>query len=187
MCGSYPKKDWQHRLVVMRNCIKSAKRMLTQQAMLTGEIKPKRASVKLGLLVTRATRGVLPDKAMLKLKSSAEQLRISADPNLMEQAFRELATNAVKAMKERIIDLSVSASIRNSEAVIYVRDNGPGIPWEHRERVFEPYVSFGEPWGGLGLTTVRRIMEAHGGSISLGKSKSGAKFIIRIPLKGNKK
>ena len=156
--------------------------MLTRQAMLTGEIKPKRKITKFARLARRATVGILPTTEALKLKRDAGELKIAVDSNLMEQAFRELAMNAVKASEPGQVELTITASTSQRETVIEIKDNGPGIPWKDRERVFEPYVALRSAGSGLGLATVRRIVEAHGGTIRVGKARRGGRLIIRIPL-----
>ena len=64
-----------------------------------------------------------------------------------------------------------------------VADDGPGIPPEVRERIFEPLFST-RPFGvGLGLPLVRRIVEQHGGELVVESSPgAGARFTIRLPV-----
>jgi signal transduction histidine kinase len=103
----------------------------------------------------------------------------------MEQAFRELAVNAVR-IAGKAVKLTVSVGENAKELCVCFQDNGPGIPAEDAERIFEPYVTK-HSGSGLGLTTVRRIIEAHGGSICAAESDGGARFIIKIPQKGDVK
>ena len=68
-----------------------------------------------------------------------------------------------------------------------VLDEGPGVPEEERERIFEPYVRREEHQGsgglGLGLAICRRIVAAHGGSISVGDAPGGgSRFAFTLPL-----
>jgi signal transduction histidine kinase len=67
---------------------------------------------------------------------------------------------------------------------IGVWDNGPGIPPEIQDSVFQPFVSYGKPGGsGLGLAIVKKIVEDHGGEIHLdGSCGSGTLFRITIPF-----
>ena len=68
-----------------------------------------------------------------------------------------------------------------------VRDNGPGIPAEQRERIFEPFYSsrpYGKRSTGLGLSFVHRVIAAHGGTITaVVPDGPGAEFVIEIPDK----
>jgi two-component system, OmpR family, sensor kinase len=97
--------------------------------------------------------------------------------NLMENALRHTDPGtAVEATVER----------RNGEVVLAVEDDGPGIPTEMRERIFERfYRGSGEHSGssGLGLSIVRAVAESHRGSVRLEEPLDGrgARFVVRIP------
>jgi signal transduction histidine kinase len=68
--------------------------------------------------------------------------------------------------------------------VVTVSDDGPGIPRDRRERIFEPYYSTKEKGTGLGLSIVRHNIEMYGGTISvdseLGK---GTHFTVKLPTR----
>jgi signal transduction histidine kinase len=71
--------------------------------------------------------------------------------------------------------------------VIEVRNDGPEIPAEIRERLFEPFFSTKEAGGGtgLGLSICRRIVSEHGGSIRVDSSNgTGTSFTVRLPVPG---
>jgi two-component system, OmpR family, sensor kinase len=97
--------------------------------------------------------------------------------NLMENALRHTDPGtAVEATVER----------RNGEVVLAVEDDGPGIPHEQREKVFERfYRGSGEHSGssGLGLSIVRAVADSHGGTVRLEEPLDGrgARFVVRIP------
>ena len=97
--------------------------------------------------------------------------------NLMENALRHTDPGtAVEATVER----------RNGQVVLAVEDDGPGIPDEQREKVFERfYRGSGEHSGssGLGLSIVRAVAESHRGSVRLEEPLDGrgARFVVRIP------
>lgn len=66
-----------------------------------------------------------------------------------------------------------------------VEDQGPGVPEEHREKIFEPFFSTKAKGSGLGLAMVRRIAEAHEGSVfwEPGPYGRGSRFVVRLPMK----
>ena len=104
----------------------------------------------------------------------------------MKQAFLNLLLNAVQAMDGRPGgQLYVRTGLDGDQARVDVIDNGPGIPEDVRERVWEVYFSLKRGGTGLGLPTARRIVEEHGGSLrfetEVGK---GTDFVIRLPLRG---
>jgi len=97
--------------------------------------------------------------------------------NLMENALRHTDPGtAVEAMVER----------QNGQVVLSVEDDGPGIPAELREKVFERfYRGTGDRSGssGLGLSIVRAVAESHKGTVRLEEPLDGrgARFVVRIP------
>ena len=66
-------------------------------------------------------------------------------------------------------------------AVITVIDDGDGVPADISDRIFEPFYS-GSGSTGLGLYLVRELALANGGSVRLGSSKKGARFVLELPL-----
>ena len=108
------------------------------------------------------------------------------DAGQLEQALVALLVNAVEAMaSQKRRSLSVSASANAREVIVAIADTGPGIPEEHRARVFEPFYSTkGQeaPGVGLGLSVVFGIVKRHGGRIELeSKPGEGTLFVIRLP------
>ncbi|MBM4201253.1 MAG: PAS domain-containing sensor histidine kinase, partial [Gammaproteobacteria bacterium] len=70
----------------------------------------------------------------------------------------------------------------NRYAELLIRDNGPGIPADQADRIFEPYVTTKSKGTGLGLAIVKKIVEEHGGQIRLEAAETGgAAFLIRLP------
>ena len=73
---------------------------------------------------------------------------------------------------------------RNGDVVLAVEDDGPGVPEELRERIFERFVrGDGERGGssGLGLSIVRAVAESHGGRVDLEDADPGARFVVHLP------
>ena len=74
--------------------------------------------------------------------------------------------------------------------MLVVEDDGPGVPAELRDRVFERFVrGAGDRGGrssssGLGLSIVRAVAESHGGTVALEDAGPGARFVVRLPLAG---
>jgi two-component system nitrogen regulation sensor histidine kinase NtrY len=95
------------------------------------------------------------------------------DHRLVTQALTNIVKNATEAIEgaERLDGegglITVAVREQAGDAIIDVEDNGKGLPGEDRERLLEPYMTTREKGTGLGLAIVRKIMEEHGGSISL--------------------
>ena len=106
------------------------------------------------------------------------------NPHGVSQALMNLILNAIDA----------SASSENPKIIIkttcdpqwmsiIVNDNGTGIPWEMRERIFEPFYSTKEPGKGtgLGLSVSHNIVAAHGGTLTAANTDTGAMFKMMLP------
>jgi two-component system nitrogen regulation sensor histidine kinase NtrY len=108
---------------------------------------------------------------------------VPVDGDRLRQVLMNLAANAREATAG--VDqprLDVVVGVEDEHAVISLADNGPGIPPDQRERVFEPYRT-GKTGGlGLGLALVKGIVLAHGGTIDVDDGElGGARFTIRLP------
>lgn len=106
------------------------------------------------------------------------------DPKKLERAFYNLLLNACEAI--RLEGGKVQVSIRESKDYLEIRvaDNGTGIPEPVRAKLFQPFVSFGKEKGtGLGLATVQKILQDHGGDVEVeSTSQAGTVFKLLLPL-----
>lgn len=107
---------------------------------------------------------------------------IEADPCQLQQAVLNLLKNAAEAAGRGGI-VEVAAVVDGGDQIgLTVSDNGPGIPPEHLERIFNPFFTTKDRGTGLGLAIVHRIVEAHGGSIRASNRPSGgAVFTLSLP------
>ncbi|MEZ4655412.1 MAG: ATP-binding protein [Candidatus Eisenbacteria bacterium] len=108
------------------------------------------------------------------------------DPDRTRQVLMNLARNAQEAMRGQArARLHLTTRRDGDTVVLNVEDNGPGIPLPERSRVFEPYRSGKADGLGLGLTLVKGVVLAHGGTIEVADSTlGGARFRIVLPLRG---
>ncbi|MHC5001858.1 MAG: ATP-binding protein, partial [Planctomycetota bacterium] len=111
---------------------------------------------------------------------------IPVDPNALHQALMNLATNAIEAVPVRkgAVTIRTRYLADRPEAQISVSDNGPGIPGDRQDDVFEPFSSSkGQRGTGLGLAVTRKIVREHGGRIELqSEPGQGASFVITLPV-----
>jgi PAS domain S-box-containing protein len=111
------------------------------------------------------------------------ELRISVDAEQMRQVWLNLAANALEALGERGT-LTVTWVARGADQVaVEFRDNGPGIPPEDLRRVGEPFFTTKRGGTGLGLAIAQRIVERHGGVLTL-ESVAGHGTTARVMLPG---
>ncbi len=114
-----------------------------------------------------------------------EPINITANPIAVKRALANMVVNATRYGNGWI---SVSSGKNEEYAWFQVEDDGPGIPQEDRQRLFQPFVQ-GEQarsstGAGLGLSIIRRIMDAHGGYVELDDSVKGGLLIrANFPLK----
>jgi signal transduction histidine kinase len=106
------------------------------------------------------------------------------DPKKLERALYNLLLNACEAVPPKSGHVEVSLHPIPHGAEISVADNGRGIPEAIRDRLFQPFVSYGKENGtGLGLTVVQKIIQDHGGDVSVEKtSEQGTVFKMIVPL-----
>lgn len=132
----------------------------------------------LALLQSRAQR----DGVQLTRQADIGDVLLRCDREQMMQVFLNLILNALSFVGEAG-QVRVSTH-RDEEALwISVADDGPGVPPELRERIFDPFFSRREGGIGLGLTIVQQIVQAHGGTLSVGESTwGGASFNMRFDL-----
>jgi signal transduction histidine kinase len=104
------------------------------------------------------------------------------DEGRLARVVHNLARNAIEAMGEAGGVLTISARMDGQDLVMSVADTGPGIPKAIEGQLFQSFVTMGKAGGtGLGLAIVKKIVEEHGGSVSVHSSSEGAKFEIRLP------
>jgi signal transduction histidine kinase len=136
--------------------------------------------VDLTALIRQAVADEAPD-ATVETPASPKPVRV--DPDEMEKAIANLLRNARQAAPEGPVTI---AWLRvHGEVEVEVRDGGPGVPEEDRERVFEYFVTERAGGTGLGLGIVRSVAARHGGRVEVGDApEGGARFVVRWPDEG---
>lgn len=144
---------------------------------------PRQEAVDLGILVDRVAayfRARVPTLAQRVTVSSSHlgDLVVQGDPVLLEWALESLAKNAIDALAGRDGKVEISAeSLPEGRVRVRVSDDGPGVPREIRNQIFDPGFSTKEKGWGIGLSLARRIVrDSHGGELLLVPSERGATF-----------
>jgi len=109
-------------------------------------------------------------------------LMAKADPEHVKRVVLNLVRNAAQAGT----NVLVRGELYRGEAVLFVRDDGPGVPPDMADRIFEPFVTDKEQGAGLGLAIVKRVVEANGGrvEVSAGGAVSGVGAEFRVYFRG---
>ncbi len=112
----------------------------------------------------------------------SEPLPAHWDADMVKRIVLNLVDNALGATGGKGA-IRIALADGNGEARITVENNGPGVPVEIRERLFEPYFSTKQKGTGLGLAIVRRIAHDHGGDARYEPLSEGSRFEVRLPLR----
>jgi signal transduction histidine kinase len=112
--------------------------------------------------------------------------RVAVDRTLMERVFANLINNAFEAMAPAGGGrLTMGASGETAGIRVWIQDSGPGVPSELREQIFNPFFTTKPAGTGLGLAIVSKIMDQHGGELTLVEGASpaspGARFEVFLP------
>ncbi len=110
---------------------------------------------------------------------------VTGNPEDLSRLFRNLIDNAARYARTRV---SVTAGVEPDGIRVEIGDDGPGIPVEERERVFDRFVRLDADRGhgtrstGLGLSIAREIATAHGGTITLTETDGGGtRVVVALP------
>ncbi|MEK6672740.1 MAG: ATP-binding protein [Nitrospirota bacterium] len=108
---------------------------------------------------------------------------VRADEDRIKQVIINLISNAIEYSPVNS-DIQIKVLSKDGSAIVIVKDNGPGIPKEEQERIFDRFYTIGSKKGtGLGLAISKGIIEAHGGIIGIvSDSHSGSSFYLKLPL-----
>lgn len=143
--------------------------------------------IELDTVVERVLETVAP-----KATARGATIAVGALPTIvgqrskLEHAFSNLLENAVRHLPESGGQVAVVADVEGDVATVSVRDNGCGIPADYLQRIFQLYSQVprhGDGSGsGVGLSIVKRVAEAHGGSVWVESTiGAGSAFFLRLP------
>ncbi len=116
--------------------------------------------------------------------SAVSGARVLGDRDALARVVQNLLDNALRYARTRVrVTLTTT-----DEAELTVADDGPGIPPDQRERVFQRFTRLDDARSrdtggtGLGLAIVRDVVTRHSGTVSIEDAGPGARFVIRLPL-----
>jgi two-component system sensor histidine kinase FlrB len=131
--------------------------------------------------VAQWLRPALTEGTRLTIGTQAPDLMVRANAPSLVSAVLNLATNALQAATAPLNLELLARRAATGRAQIVVSDNGPGVPAQIRQRIFEPFFTTRARGNGIGLSIVKSVVEAHGGSVCLADAACGATFIIELP------
>lgn len=146
----------------------------------------RRDLVDLDDIVLRAARGLRADGQVAADTKGVAAAQVRGDPTQLARAVGNLVDNAARHADSCV---TFTVTENRSVAVVSVADDGPGIPPDQQERVFERFTRLDEARQGttggvgLGLAIARDVAVRHGGTLSVdGEHRGGARFVITLPL-----
>jgi signal transduction histidine kinase len=157
------------------------------------ELRPERISEIVDRAVEAATASFPNAGVKIERRYAPNLPEIPADPQLCEQVFVNLITNAFQAMlghagsSEKTLRIAMEPEVSNGEpgVAVFVEDTGPGVPPELREQIFNPFFTSKKDGVGLGLSIVAKIVDDHRGTIRLEENTPrGARFHVFFPQAG---
>jgi PAS domain S-box-containing protein len=195
--GSLPPHRVEHALAVIeRNAQLQARLvedLLDVSSIITGRLRLRVEPVDLGNIVSSTLDAIRPGaearRVALQLTIDDEARWITADADRMRQVAWNLLANAVKYTPDDG-EVAVKLSAATSRVILQVHDSGIGIPPEFLPRIFDRFSQADPPDAGtlrglgLGLSIVRELVEAHGGSVGAFSSGRGKGATLTVTLPG---
>ena len=170
------------------NGVKGLNSLVCDMLAFTGNMTLNRQELGLEEIVEQAVELARPTLLQHGILVSADKsvggVRVNVDGRLLQRVLLNLVLNAGDAVGEAGLrggKIVISCEKSDAETAIIVEDNGPGIPDEVLERIFNPFFTTKHSGTGLGLAIVHRIIEAHGGRITAENRRAperGAQFRI---------
>jgi len=116
----------------------------------------------------------------ITLRLHAAPSPVKGDLDLLTAALVNLIKNAVQASAHGMT-VEITGEVQAQAYAVHVRDRGPGIPADIQAQVFEPFFTTREQGTGLGLPLTRKLIEAHGGTLTLVSAPGDTCFTLRLP------
>lgn len=139
--------------------------------------------------LARADIDAEPGASTVAAATSGHEVTLAGDTNVLmalgpeaaKAVFGQLLRNATE---HHATAVTITAERRGGTLVVRIADNGEGVSPGNRDRIFEPFFTTRRESGGtgMGLQIVRSMLTAHGGTITLAPSETGATFEIRMPV-----
>lgn len=143
---------------------------------------PRSQSVDIKALMRDVTASaqISTGRSDLPIEISGDDVKVNADADMLRAAMLNITMNACQFAGRKEVEVRISAD--QGFCRIAVRDRGPGIPPEVRDRVFEPFFTTRTNGTGLGLAIVKRLMELQDGSVVLQDRPDGGTIaVVTIP------
>lgn len=177
--------DWRTAVGAISSRSKSLLNFTQSYRQLSRLPNPVKTPIPIEPIITSIWKLLLEKYEDIALDFSLRSLTIYADPTLLEQLLLNLLKNACEAMPASHDSwIRVESNRQSNHLILSVIDNGRGIPDEILSDIFLPFFTTKQTGSGVGLSLSRQIMQAHGGSMGVGKGPEqiGTRIDLRFPL-----
>jgi two-component system sensor histidine kinase HydH len=184
-------KDDQQTADIMIGEVERLNRVVSQLIEFARPLELKRQNVQIAELVQHAVKLIAADaqkkQISIEIEAAAEIPPVEVDSDKIKQVFLNIFLNSLAALQDGG-KLKIKLSSRANNLEVIISDNGAGIEKMDLPRIYDPYFTSKPAGTGLGLAVVQKIMEAHGGNISLesvvGK---GTEVFLNFPISNTEK
>jgi len=168
----------------IRTSVDNMNHIVTNILLYTRELQPEWSEFPLAELLDAAESIALNTivKNRVTVEKNPGDILMKGDFELLKQSIANVLINAAQAVPPGGV-VRIDAENENDVLRLKIRDNGPGIPDAIRDKVFKPFFTTKNTGTGLGLAMVKRVVEAHEGTIFFESGAGGTLFIFEIPLK----
>ena len=183
-CATVTLQNASKNATEIASAVRGLDAIVTDVLSFTREINPSRREIVVFNVIDRAVETLSPQIESAKVcvvQPLDAAIRIYADPDLLHQAMLNLIRNAVEAMAPHGGTVSFETRCEQHQLLLVVRDTGPGIGEQDIDRIFNPFFTTRKSGTGLGLAIVHRIIDVHGGTITV-DNDCGAVFTLSLPL-----
>jgi len=181
--------DTRRHMDVIGSEIKRLDRVVQTLVDFTRPVEPRLAENDLRKVIDDVVLLASPEAAQrhvsIQLEITPDPLPVRIDMDLLKQAILNIVINGVQAMPQGG-NLFITARRDRESAVLSVRDEGPGIPADVRDKIFNLYFTTKKGGSGIGLAVAYRILQLHQGSLAFDSVEGqGTTFDLRLPLLEN--
>lgn len=171
-------------LARIRTSVDNMNHIVTNILLYTKELQPDRSEFSIEELLEAAESIALNTivKKQVKIEENLGNIILHADFELLKQSLANVLINAAQAVPQGGL-IRIDAENEKGMLRIKIWDNGPGIPDTVKDKIFNPFFTTKNTGTGLGLAMVKRVVEAHAGTIFFESDEKGTLFIFEIPLK----
>ena len=174
-------------LEIINRCVENSNKIINDLLDYSREIRLERKETSIYNLLTQVLAMVQIPKKVMVVKQVTDPSELKVDPDKLERVFVNLVKNAIDAMPDGG-SISIIGKEENNHMELSFSDTGMGIPDEFLPKLFTPLSTTKAQGMGFGLAICKRIIEAHGGTISFKTAMGkGTTFIVTLPIEPTQK